>query len=102
MSLAVNSPAFIRRGETHRFPIFSDRSPRDRDALAREDLDMMTGDAQLHDLISLYVTVLCHLPLTRLRSFDGARPIVSRYLATVRPATGMPSPERISAIRLSL
>src|SRR6185437_6767811 len=42
-----------------------------------------------------------YLPLARRRSLDGARPMVSRYLATVRRATRMPSPERISAMRLS-
>src|ERR1700678_1035203 len=59
---------------------------------------MMAGDVHLHSMFSLGN----HFPLTRLRSLDGASPIVSRYLATVRRATGMPSPERISASRLSL
>src|SRR6185436_3314212 len=36
-----------------------------------------------------------------LRSLDGASPRASRYLATVRRATAMPSPDRSSAMRLS-
>ena len=36
-----------------------------------------------------------------LRSLEGASPRASRYLATVRRATAMPSPESSSAMRLS-
>src|SRR5262245_7522154 len=36
-----------------------------------------------------------------LRSLEGASPSASRYLATVRRATAMPSPDSSSAIRLS-
>src|ERR1700678_2342732 len=73
------------------------------------DFYVMSAEAQLHGRLLVVVVVLDreirsmgHLPGWRLRSFEGARPIVSRYFATVRRATGIPSPERISASRLSL
>src|ERR1700685_2139364 len=65
---------------------------------SRGDVDVVACDVQLHGIFSLGN----HFPLTRLRSLDGDSPIVSRYFATVRRATGIPSPDSISAIRLSL
>jgi len=44
---------------------------------------------------------ICFSPARR-RSFEAAMPIASRYLATVRRATGMPSAESSSAMRPSL
>ena len=62
------------------------------------DFDMVTGKRQLHDallfrpyLLESILELLRRWPLA-LRSLEGARPSASRYLATVRRATGMPSP----------
>src|SRR6185436_8975372 len=61
----------------------------------------VSGDAELHSVLLFACTNdICRDPVRR-RSFDGAMPIASRYLATVRRATGMPSPESSSAIRPS-
>src|SRR5690606_35611054 len=64
------------------------------------DFHMMAGEIQLHD--DLLVHCHCGNAYTvLLRSFEGAMPIDSRYFATVRRATGIPSSERIPAMRLS-
>src|SRR5690606_19154102 len=72
-------------------------------AHGRRDLHVVTGQVQLHDdLLVHFITRSSRLtPQARLRSLEGAMPMDSRYLATVRRATGMPSFERISAMRLS-
>src|SRR6185437_3784424 len=66
---------------------------------------MMAGDVELHSRLLLrvltYVPYIC-LELALLRSLEGAIPMASRYLATVRRATGIPSPDRSSAMRPSL
>src|SRR4051812_7884175 len=65
---------------------------------------MMTGKRQLHDWSPFLAYLHSHYLLPAafaLRSFDGASPSASRYFATVRRATAMPSPESSSAIRLS-
>src|SRR5689334_4675847 len=71
----------------------------------RGDFDMMTGKRQLHDaspflayLLSLKSCLVYRAAAFALRSLDGASPRASRYLATVRRATAMPSPDRSSAM----
>src|SRR5215469_4552180 len=77
------------------------------------DLDVVTGDVELHrpppvgvvrdfrlHLLG-HVLYIGFIPARR-RSFEAAMPIASRYLATVRRATGMPSAESSSAMRPSL
>src|SRR5260221_278588 len=71
------------------------------------DLDMMAGDAQMHGLLLSRETLFCrhrciHCGCSRRRSLEGASPMDSRYFATVRRATGMPSADSSSAMRLSL
>src|ERR1700743_1573766 len=77
----------------------------------------MAGDVELHSRLLLRgefeltlrrapirarpFTYICFEPAL-LRSLEGAMPMASRYFATVRRATGMPSPDRSSAIRPSL
>src|SRR3974390_3284069 len=60
---------------------------------------MMTAEIELH-VSSLHGYDA--RAAARFRSFDGAICMPSRYLATVRLATGMPSCDRISASLLSL
>ncbi len=59
--------------------------PLDVAAQGRGDVNVVAGELQLHDLLLL-------------RSLDGGIPSASRYLATVRRATWIPSPDSISAI----
>src|ERR1700730_3822604 len=77
----------------------------------------MAGDVELHNRLLLRgefgltlgrptwdwarTLYICFDPAL-LRSLEGAMPMASRYFATVRRATGMPSPDRSSAIRPSL
>src|SRR6202021_4090729 len=61
---------------------------------------MMTAEIELHVLPPSYSYDA--RAAARFRSLDGAICIPSRYLATVRLATGMPSCDRISASLLSL
>src|SRR5271163_4620938 len=61
---------------------------------------MMTAEIKLHELPPIYIYET--RAAARLRSLDGAICMPSRYLATVRLATGMPSCDRISASLASL
>src|SRR5689334_16489600 len=68
------------------------------------DFDVMTGDAELHSRLHSSVdskTGYIGFDPARRRSFEGAMPMASRYFATVRRATGMPSLDRSSAMRPS-
>src|SRR5262245_30557148 len=62
---------------------------------------MVTGKRQLHDASPCSSVCDYLLDAFALRSLDGASPSASRYLATVRRATAMPSPDSSSAMRLS-
>src|SRR3970040_2485714 len=65
------------------------------------DVDVVASDGQLHDLLLLHVT--CQpTKLPRFRSLDDGILIASRYLATVRRATLMPSSDSRRVISLSL
>src|SRR5262245_40157749 len=78
---------------------------RDVAAERGRDLDVVTGQVELHGslLFNGHEHSTCHQrAMARLRSFEGASDMASRYFATVRRATGMPSWDRISAILLSL
>src|SRR6185312_4440927 len=74
------------------------------DAQGRGDLHVMAGDVELHTRLLLVWGVSAYIAFdpARRRSFEGAMPIASRYFATVRRATGMPSPDSSSAMRPSL
>src|SRR6185437_1977385 len=63
---------------------------------------MMTAEIELHG--SSFAVTHCYdaRAAARFRSLDGAICMPSRYLATVRLATGMPSCDKISASLLSL
>src|ERR1700722_3194079 len=61
---------------------------------------MMTAEIELHVLPPSYNYDA--RAAARFRSLDGAICIPSRYLATVRLATGMPSCDKISASLASL
>src|SRR6185437_13495712 len=67
------------------------------------DFDMVTREVEPHmpSPCELSVRYIARGPALR-RSLEGAIPRLSRYFATVRRATGMPSLESSSAIRPSL
>src|SRR5450631_1047930 len=69
----------------------------------RRNFHMMTAEIELHELPpELKARFYDARAAARFRSLDGTICMPSRYLATVRLATGMPSCDRISASLLSL
>src|ERR1700683_2436780 len=71
--MSVVPPAFVRWGEAHRFSVFGDRSARDRDALAGENLGY-AAVAQGHARV-LLADELADLGADRGRG--GARSVVA-------------------------